>query len=217
MLRPLSTLVLLQATSPALGLSAGPTTTRATFNISDGGTSAAGAAVAGDVLLFAGGKGGASELADVSVYTPGKGFRTLKGVLSGARAQMTSTQLPDGSVAMFAGGEDARKMKFSGVDIYTASTGKWTSAKLSQPRSFPAAASVVVDNRALSLFAGGEMSEGATGTDSSRVDIYEHGRRCLPATPRCPERGTPAETELCVWCWSRQGLGGQRGPTQQAA
>lgn len=163
-------LVLLQ------GGSAGLTTTRVSYNVTDGGTDAAGAAVAGEVLLFAGGKGGASELADVSVFTPGKGWSVMKGVLSGARAQMTSTALPDGSVAMFAGGEDANKVKFAGVDIYTASTGKWTAAKLSQPRSFPAAASVVVAGRTLSLFAGGECSEGRTGTDSRRVDIYEHGK-----------------------------------------
>ena len=153
-----------------------PIVHRMSYNVSKGAAlDVAGAAVAGELLLFAGGKGGSAELADVSIYTPGKGFSHHKNVLAGARAQMAATNLPDGSVAMFAGGEDSAKMKFSVADIYTAATSRWTVANMSQPRSFLAAASVMVTGgKKLSLFAGGECSEGRTGTDSSRVDIWDH-------------------------------------------
>ena len=151
--------------------------TRLSFNVSaEAAADAAGAAVAGEMLMFAGGKGAASELADVTVYSPRAGWVRHKGVLSGARSQMASTQLPDGSVALFGGGEDAAKIKYGAVDMFTASSGVWSTANLSQPRSFLAAASVVVGSRALSLFAGGECSEGRTGTDSARVDLWEHGK-----------------------------------------
>ena len=140
----------------------------------------------------------------------GKGFSVLKGVLSGARAQMASTQLPDGSVAVFGGGEDSAKIKYSGVDIFTAATGVWTTANLSQPRSFLAAASVALGGRALSVFAGGECSEGHTGTDSARVDIYDHGKQGwivnadLLSQPRkklAAASGTLEDSALSAWCW----------------
>ena len=172
---PLLAALALASSAPAA--SPAPPLRRATFNISAAAAvaDAAGAAVAGELLLFAGGKGAAAESADVTAYSAGAGWTTHRGVLSGARAQMASTALPDGSVAMFAGGEDAQKMKFGGVDVYTASTGQWSSLNLSQPRSFLAAASLVTsDARALSVFAGGEISEGNAGTDSGRVDIYQH-------------------------------------------
>eukprot|EP01046_Picozoa_sp_COSAG06_P033552 COSAG06_NODE_3431_length_5356_cov_5.474796_5_plen_157_part_00 len=68
--------------------------TRQSFNITDGGQDAAGAAVAGEVLLFAGGKGGASELADVSVYTPVRVVRMPAANSSGGRPGLWSAWLP---------------------------------------------------------------------------------------------------------------------------
>jgi hypothetical protein len=122
---------------------------------------------------------------------------------------MASTQLPDGSVALFGGGEDSAKIKYSGVDIFTAATGVWTTANLSQPRSFLAAASVALGGRALSVFAGGECSEGHTGTDSARVDIYDHGKQGwivnadLLSQPRkklAAASGTLEDSALSAWC-----------------
>jgi hypothetical protein len=152
---------------------------RQTLNVTSAGAiDAAGAAVAGDVLLFAGGKGGGGELADVVVFKPGGTFSVMKGALSVARAQMASTQLADGSTALFGGGEDSNKTKIAAVDMYDAAAGTWSVAQLSQPRSFLAAASVTLGSsgRSLSLFAGGEVRAGVTGEDSSRVDIWEHGK-----------------------------------------
>ena len=68
--------------------------TRQSFNITDGGQDAAGAAVAGEVLLFAGGKGGASELADVSVYTPVRVVRMPAANSSAGRPGLWSACLP---------------------------------------------------------------------------------------------------------------------------
>jgi hypothetical protein len=87
--------------APVLELSRGgaaaaaPAPARRTFNISSWGTAdAAGAAVAGERLFFAGGKGHGpgGESVDVVVYSGGR-FSQLVGVLSAARAQIREKEI----------------------------------------------------------------------------------------------------------------------------
>jgi len=72
---------------------------------------------------------------------------------------------------MFAGGEDGNKSKFSLVEVYDSSTGTFSamSTGLAVPRSFLASTTV----GRYTLFGGGEIQAGPTGSDSDCVDIWD--------------------------------------------
>jgi hypothetical protein len=139
-------------------------------------TDAAAVTVQGDVMIFAGGSVGLADAMFFNVTS--RKWTVQKGVLSGpGRKPLVGTATPDGAVALFAGGQGPNKTNYRDVDIYTVSTGKWTRQRLSIPRSFLAATSVrapAAMGGSLLLFGGGEYTEGISGFDSARVDIFWH-------------------------------------------
>jgi hypothetical protein len=134
-----------------------------------------GVAVSGGRLLFGGGKlvePKLTALFDTKLLT-----WKLAGYISADRASMAATATADGTMALFAGGEGFNKTKFATVDRFDATTDTWsTLPNLTQARSFLSATTVKdpASGREWSLFAGGEIVAGVTGSDSARVDIFDH-------------------------------------------
>lgn len=94
--------------------------------------------------LFALGKTDNSTRSDVAVYTPSSGeWSLMKNVLSDPRAQLAAASGP--RYAIFAGGEDTTSPggQAAAVDIFDVKSGKWSTLRLSQGRSFLGAASVL--------------------------------------------------------------------------
>ncbi len=134
------------------------------------------AAVAGQVL-FAGGHsqvGMGTASAAVDIYDVATG-RWSTAALSQARDNLSVTTV--GTKAIFAGGvfDDANGYAKASdiVDIYDAATGLWSTAMLSQARSFATAVSV----GDLAIFAGGDSGSTPTIPSytifSDLVDIYD--------------------------------------------
>ena len=89
--------------------------------------------------------------------------------LSQARHSLAATSLPYHGLALFAGGDTGENYPHSVVDtidLFSASSGLWSTYKLSVARSFLAAASLLSQN--LALFAGGYDGYGY----SDAVDIF---------------------------------------------
>jgi hypothetical protein len=79
--------------------------------------------------------------------------------LSVARSGLTATSLPAQGLAIFAGGfifPFSSTSMMRDVDIFNASSGKWSTAVLSVGRRYLAATSL--PNQGLAIFAGGAVS-----------------------------------------------------------
>ena len=141
------------------------------LNISFYSADAMGAAV-GSNVIFALGKTSASlSKAAAILNTTDLSWTVHPDAFTTSRAQQTAVADGTQRYVMFAGGEDGNKSKFSLVELYDFSTGTFStmSTGLAVPRSFLASTTI----GQYTLFGGGEIEAGTTGTDSSCVDIWD--------------------------------------------
>jgi hypothetical protein len=121
--------------------------------------------------LFAGGQNNASSFKVVDIFDLStQGWSTA--TLSQARADMAAASL--GNWAFFAGGDNGTLLGaepsniVSIIDIFNSETRQWSTATLSQPRTWPAAASI----GDIVAFGGGSSD---ANSSSDRIDIYDRG------------------------------------------
>lgn len=171
-----------------------------------------GATAVGDFAFFAGGNpfgpfAPPFQSARIDVYDAALDqWSTVE--LSVPRAHLGATTV--GPYALFAGGQN---LNFPNngyqdrVDVYDSSAGPpsdpaaWTTATLSQPRSFAAA----ISDGTRAYFAGGNLFDGALFQNSDRVDIYDSS----VGPPNDPGAWSTATlTEARVFLGTAQ-LGGQ--------
>jgi hypothetical protein len=130
----------------------------------------------GDVIIWAGGKDDYNEpMGNVNIYNIVTGVWTTT-TLSQARHGMAAVTV--GSMALFAGGAfdscgsyncDKDNVQSNRVDLYNSSTNAWSTAILSQARSYLAGTA----HGTKAFFAGGDISVTNNLRESSRVDIYD--------------------------------------------
>jgi hypothetical protein len=77
-------------------------------------------------------------------------------VLSSARASLAATSLPLQGLAIFAGGDTSVGVVSKAVDIFDATSGRWTAAALVAARRYLAATSLPLQG--LAIFAGGDST-----------------------------------------------------------
>jgi len=165
---------------------------RTSTTLSSARTGLSATATAG-LVLFA---GGITDLqntvstVDILNGTTGKWLTSVN--LSQARAEIAATSIntSSSSLALFGGGAIDGTQFFATVDIYNATSGKWTMASLSQSR-FNLAATTVGE---VALFAGGSRY----GTYYNQVDMFNasSGTWTLPVGNLSVARGNLVATAI---------------------
>jgi hypothetical protein len=124
-------------------------------------------AVANRYAIFAGGSNASTALNSVDIYDSMSGLWDTT-TLSRSRGDLTATSL--GNLAFFAGGDNGTSVvngaqTYNTVDIFNATSRMWTTATLSQARTWLAAASI----GDIVAFGGGSSN---SSTASATIDMY---------------------------------------------